>query len=175
MKPLALGIALIVALPLLAAAQAADDTKRNQDSVRHFFERANAHDIPAMLSVVAADANNFGHPAGHEGYRANFEDLFKTYPDWHFEIIDTLAKGDNVVTRCKASGTHRGTGRLQVGPTGKHFEVEHMHWWKLRDGKIVDHFAVRDDLGMFEQLGLFTPPAYVTSPKPTVSPVPNPQ
>jgi hypothetical protein len=32
-----------------------------------------------------------------------------------------------------------------------------MHWYKLRDGKIVDHFASRDDLGMTQQLGLLPP------------------
>jgi predicted ester cyclase len=170
MKSVRLAAAIIAALPLLAAAQTPDNVKRNEDAVRHFFERANAKDIPAMLSVVAADANNFGHPAGHEGYRSNFEDLFKTYPDWHFEIIDTLAKGNDVVTRCKVSGTHLGSGRLQVAATGKHFEIEHMHWWKLRDGKIVDHYANRDDLGMFIQLGIVTPPAYNVSPTVTPSP-----
>ncbi len=39
-------------------------------------------------------------------------------------------------------------------PTGKRFEVQHIHWLKLRDGRIVDHFATRDDVGMMQQLGL---------------------
>jgi predicted ester cyclase len=175
MKSVRLAAALIAALPLLAAAQAPADAKQNEDAARHFFERANGKDIPGMLSVVAGDAKNFGHAAGHEGYRSNFEDLFKTYPDWHFEIIDTLAKGDDVVMRCKVSGTHRGTGRLHVAPTGKHFEIEHIHWWKLRDGKIVDHYATRDDLGMFEQLGIFTPPAYDGRPSVTPTSTPSPR
>jgi predicted ester cyclase len=39
-------------------------------------------------------------------------------------------------------------------PTGKRFEVLQTHWWKFKDGKIVFHQAVRDDLGMMRQLGL---------------------
>jgi hypothetical protein len=40
-----------------------------------------------------------------------------------------------------------------VAPTGKHFEVTHIHWHKLRDGLFIDHYAVRDDLKMMSQLG----------------------
>ena len=32
----------------------------------------------------------------------------------------------------------------------------HIHRYKLRDGKIVDHYATRDDIGMMVQLGLLT-------------------
>jgi predicted ester cyclase len=41
-----------------------------------------------------------------------------------------------------------------VPPTGKRYEAQHIHWFKLRDGKIVAHWANRDDLGMMQQLGL---------------------
>jgi hypothetical protein len=37
-----------------------------------------------------------------------------------------------------------------------------MHWYKIRDGKIVDHYGARDDVGMMEQLGLLAEP----QPKP---------
>ncbi len=42
-----------------------------------------------------------------------------------------------------------------VEPTGKRFEVEHIQWYELRNGEIVDHYAARDDLGMMVQLGLY--------------------
>jgi predicted ester cyclase len=69
---------------------------------------------------------------------------------------------DVVVVRCKVSGTHRGVGKLSVNgrmlvgvpPTGRRFEVSHLHWYRLREGKIVDHYGNRDDLGMMQQLGL---------------------
>jgi hypothetical protein len=65
------------------------------------------------------------------------------------------------------SGTHRGTGEIPVNggmlvgvtPTGKHFEIAAIHWFKLRAGKIMDHYAVRDDLAMMQQLGLSPEPA----------------
>jgi hypothetical protein len=45
-----------------------------------------------------------------------------------------------------------------VPPTHKHFEIEVMHWYKIRDGKIVDRYGARDDVGMMEQLGLLAEP-----------------
>ena len=39
-------------------------------------------------------------------------------------------------------------------PTGRRVAVHHIHIYRLADGQIVDHQAVRDDLGMLQQLGL---------------------
>ena len=64
------------------------------------------------------------------------------------------------------SGTHRGTsgfpvdGGMLVGvqPTGRTFEVQHIHMYRVVNGGIAEHFANRDDVGMMRQLGLFPPP-----------------
>lgn len=71
-------------------------------------------------------------------------------------------EGENVVVRCRVSGTHRGIGRLPVNggklvgvePSGERFEVQHIHWFKIRDGRLVNQHAVRDDLSVMSQLGL---------------------
>jgi hypothetical protein len=48
-------------------------------------------------------------------------------------------------------------GLLQnAKPTGRRFEVLQTHWWRLRQGKIVWHQGVRDDLRMLQQLGLMS-------------------
>ena len=98
------------------------------------------------------------------------EDIYATFPDYHYDIEEMIGQGDSVAARCKVSGTHRGIGKLPVNggmlvgvePTQKHFEIQHIHWFKLRDGKILDHYATRDDIGMMRQLGLL----------PTATPVP---
>jgi len=38
-------------------------------------------------------------------------------------------------------------------PNGKSFKVKHIHRFRLKKAKIVEHFAVRDDLSVFQQLG----------------------
>jgi hypothetical protein len=37
--------------------------------------------------------------------------------------------------------------------------VQHTHWYKLRDGQIIEHTATRNDVGMMRQLGLLPPTA----------------
>jgi predicted ester cyclase len=45
-----------------------------------------------------------------------------------------------------------------VQPTGRAFEVQHIHMYRVLDGKIAEHFANQDDVGMMRQLGLLAPP-----------------
>ena len=76
--------------------------------------------------------------------------------------MDAVAERDSVIVRTKITATHLGIGKLPVNggmligvePTGKSFEAQHIHWYELRDGKIVDHYAIRDDVGMMQQLGV---------------------
>ncbi len=42
---------------------------------------------------------------------------------------------------------------------GRVFAVTQSHWFRLRDGLVIEHWANRDDLGMAMQLGWFQPPA----------------
>jgi predicted ester cyclase len=174
MRRIVLVGSIAVTLPFVAVGQTADDLKRNQDVVRHNLESLSRGDVQSALLDWAEDAKNFGHPVGREGIRQVLEDILTTFPDWHMEIEEMVAEGDSVIVRCKVSGTHRGIGKLPVNggmlvgvaPTQKHFEVQHIHWSKLRDGKIVDHYAARDDIGMMRQLGLLPPePAWPTNPK----------
>lgn len=47
-------------------------------------------------------------------------------------------------------------------PTGKPFAITQSHWFRMEDGKIAEHWANRDDLGMAKQLGWVPPtPAYL--------------
>lgn len=82
------------------------------------------------------------------------------FPDLRFRMDYSVAKGDTVMCEVTLTGTHLGDFQLipplkgpTLKPNGRKFEVKHMHRFRLTDGKIVEHFAARDDLGMFRQLG----------------------
>jgi predicted ester cyclase len=46
--------------------------------------------------------------------------------------------------------------------TGRTLAVRQTHWFRIRDGKIVEHDTVRDDLEMAKQLKWLPPtPAYL--------------
>ena len=47
-------------------------------------------------------------------------------------------------------------------PRGRTFAVTQTHWFRMRDGKVAEHWANRDDLGMGQQLGWNPPtPGYL--------------
>lgn len=152
--------------PVFAVAQATAVETQNREVVRRYFQAINSGNAEAAAAEFAEDAKNFGRAVGSKGIQDRLTDIFTTFPDWKMEVLETVASGDVVVVRCRVSGTHRGVGKMAlngmpvgVAPTGKRFEVTHMHWHTLRDRKIVEHFANRDDLGMLRQLGLLPPKA----------------
>ena len=57
----------------------------------------------------------------------------------------------------RASGTMQGE-MFGIAPAGKSFSAEHVHRHRVVDGKLVERWAVRDDLGTVIQLGNIGPP-----------------
>jgi steroid delta-isomerase-like uncharacterized protein len=162
MKAVITIMAMLLAASLWGLSHAEDNLEKNREVIRRQHEKLNRGDWKAAVEDFAEDTRNHGRPVGRQGVRRVLEDIYTTFPDCRFEIAEMVAEGDSVVVRCTMSGTHRGTGKLPVNggmlagvaPTQKHFEVQHIHWYKLHDGKIVDHRANRDDIGMMQQLGL---------------------
>jgi len=122
--------------------------------------------MAAAAGFFAEDTRNHGRAVGRAGVLAVLKDIQTTFPDVHFTPIEFVADGEWVVVRGRFSGTHHGVGRLPVSggmlvgvqPTGRHFEVQHIHMMQVSGGKIIEHFANRDDLGMMQQLGLLPTP-----------------
>jgi hypothetical protein len=74
--------------------------------------------------------------------------------------------GDLVVVHATMSGHQTGPfvaygpdGAITAvfPPLGRRFATTQTHWFRMRDGKVAEHWANRDDLGMGQQLG-WTPP-----------------
>jgi predicted ester cyclase len=155
--------ALASILSLSAIAQTPAAPGRNEQVIRRLVDAINRHDAKAGAAESSADRKNFGNTVGPKGIEERQADIFTTFPDWHMEIVELIASADIVVVRARVSGTHKGVARMPLNgmpvgaaPTGKRFEVTHMHWYRLRDGQVVEHWANRDDLGMLRQLGLLS-------------------
>ena len=130
-------------------------------------EGHNRQDADAAASFYTEDASNHLRTVGRAGMKAVFETLYRVFPDFHYQIEDSTAEGDRVVCKVTMTGTHRGqpavreafSGMLNdVAPTGKAVRVLQFHSFRIRDGKIAEHAAVRDDMGMVLQLGLVRKP-----------------
>jgi len=88
--------------------------------------------------------------------------LFNVFADWHETIEDIIAEGDKVWYRIKITGTHTGEYRgyfpligkkIRVAPTGKKFTITEVSIKRIANGKIVESWAVYDNLDFYKQLG----------------------
>jgi predicted ester cyclase len=97
--------------------------------------------------------------------------LREAYAELRWEIHEVVAERDLVVVHCTMSGRHvrdfvaydeNGQVKEAFPPTGKRFATTQTHWVRVADGKMIEHWANRDDLGTAEQLGWVPPsPAYL--------------
>ena len=127
--------------------------------LRYVEEVWNGHDLDAIDGLVSPDYLN--HAATTDEYRRGgarliWEWILSVFPDHRFEVEDAAADGQTVALRGTMAGTHEGA--LEgIAPTGKRVVAQQSHWFRVVDGKLAEHWAVRDDLGMMQQLGLMPP------------------
>lgn len=136
--------------------------------------------LTAQLTFFAETSLAHGFPATHDSIRAVLEDIETTFPDVSFEAHEIVAEGDRVMARYTLQGTHKGVQKLPfvhggfltgVPPTGLRFSVQHVHLFRFRDGLIVQHDAVQDNLAMARQFGFeLSAPGQTAYPGATHSP-----
>ncbi len=93
------------------------------------------------------------------------------FSDLRWDVHDVAADGDLVAIHCTMSGRHTGpfvhydgTGAVSqvMPPTGKSFSATQSHWFRHAGGKIIEHWANRDDLATATQAGWIPPsPRYL--------------
>jgi steroid delta-isomerase-like uncharacterized protein len=139
--------------------------EENKAHYRRTFEEVfNQGNLALVDELVAPDfLNHEVSPSmnnrGPDSTRQVVTMLRTAFPDLHFTIEDLVAEGDTVASRVTMSGTHLGPFQ-GIPPTGRSFQQAHMHFVRFRDGKAIEHRAVRDDLGMMRQLGVIPMPAH---------------
>jgi len=84
--------------------------------------------------------------------------LKEQFSDLTAVVEAVVEDGDTVAIRVQAEGTHDGAFNGVVPPTGKRFSTLQSHWYRVDAGKLVEHWATRDDLTMALQLGLVPRP-----------------
>jgi predicted ester cyclase len=132
-----------------------DDNKRIARRVlEELFESGNleaAEELihPEFINHEAPPDN----PQGPEGLKETVGWLRGLWGPMRFEVADEIGEGDKVVARVTMHGRHVGEF-LGKPPTGKEFATKQIHIWRIEDGKVIEHWSVRDDLGQALQLGL---------------------
>ena len=126
---------------------------------------------PEFLNHEAKDEPPAAREHGPAGCYATALWLRNAFEDLRWEIGEVVAEGDLIAVHCTMSGRQvgpfvaydeRGEVAQAFPPTGRTFAITQSHWFRMRDGMVVEHWANRDDLGMATQLGWVPPtPAFL--------------
>jgi predicted ester cyclase len=128
----------------------------NKAVVQEFYDQwtAGAIDFDRLFHSDVTNHQPDREPEkGLDVFRGAVEGVMRAVPDSAWETLRLVAEGDFVVCHNKWAGTYGATAFRGVTTTeGGRFSVEHIHIYRLAEGKIAEHWVVRDDLGMMQQV-----------------------
>jgi len=135
--------------------------EENKAITRRYADEVNKRNLAAMDEIY--DANYIAHVArgqevrGPAGVKELLTTLFSGYPDLHWTIEGMVTKGDKVMLRYTARGTHKGE-IMGISPTGKQITASEISIYRIAGGKVVEGWNIFDQLGMMQQLGAIPSP-----------------
>ena len=114
--------------------------EHNVDGVSHLFDRSFVHHLRGAL------------PPGFEGLRQVGIMMNGAFPDVVVTEEDLIASGDKVVERSSAAATHKGA-MMGTPATNKRIKWSEIHIYRLRDGKIAEHWPEISMMELLQQIG----------------------
>lgn len=131
---------------------------KNKALVRRFYEevwdRGNSDFVYEVFAdnYVRHDLRATEALPGPEGQKKIADDFRAAFPDLRITVDLIVGEGDYVVGRWTASGTHRGSwGPIEA--TGREVTFSAVNIFRFEDGKVVEIWNHRDDLGLAQQVG----------------------
>jgi predicted ester cyclase len=127
--------------------------------LRFIDEAANRADLAVVDELVHIDF--FSHEAvasrgsGPAAVKQTIRRLHGAFAGFRVECRDLLTENGRVAIRARVSGRHVGEYN-GLPPSGREWSVQQIHIVRFLDGKLIEHWASRDDLGALRQLGLLS-------------------
>ncbi len=134
--------------------------EENEEIVRRQFELVSRGDVEGAAALWATVTFNHGRRVDREMMLKVFESLRLVQEKQ--TVYEMIGEREWVAVRTTCVGVHAGEPPIPVNcgvfvglrPSGRSYSVQHMHLFRIVDGKIVEHWANRDDLSMAKQIGL---------------------
>ena len=128
------------------------------------LEVLNNSNFGLLDELVSNDFVDHSAPLGvaptREGFKQSAIALKKAFPDLQYTIDDTIDIDDRVVHRVTARGTMTGD-YMGIRATGRKATWTEIHIGRVADGRLIEHWGLVDQLGMFVQLGVIPAPGQV--------------
>jgi lactoylglutathione lyase len=110
------------------------------------------------ILTEAFTADHLDHVSGRRGVEMMpvvRQWIAATMADAEYEVHGVTSGGGLVMLWVSTRGRHVGSGFPQLAgrpPTGRTVVAEAVHIFRVREGRLAEHWAVRDDLGLLRQL-----------------------
>lgn len=129
---------------------------------RAYFDAVAKRDVEAMAACWEPGAPDVIHGVVDmrvpEDLRTWFGDLFASFPDFSFEVLDVIASGEKAAVHWHATGTFDGGPRFEgLIPNGGRIDLQGCDVLTVREGKIVRNDAYMNAAEMARQLGALPP------------------
>ena len=132
------------------------DPEKNKKVVRDFYEEVFRKRDLTVLDKFMHDEyiqHNQDTAQGKAGFIEFHIGFFAAIPDFSTTINQIVADGDLVFVYNTITGTHSGEGFLGYPPTGNRIHFDTVDMFRLRDGKLCEHWDVADTRALFTQVG----------------------
>jgi predicted SnoaL-like aldol condensation-catalyzing enzyme len=132
------------------------NTEKNKKVVKDFYEEVfRKHYLAAVDRFMHDDyiQHNPDVRQGKTGFVDFHRGFFAAIPDSCATINQIVAEGDLVFVYNTVTGTHTGKGFLDYPPTGNKLKFDVVDMFRLRDGKLCEHWDVADTRALFLQVG----------------------
>ena len=132
-----------------------DEREKNKAVVRRFINEIFEELRPESVDELVGD-DFVWHRAGGDGDKQFLrESTTRTggmLTNIRFAIDDEIADADRVAVRLTASGTATGAFPGAPDAAGHSYSIEEIHIFRLRDGRVVEHWHQYDAMGQQRQL-----------------------
>ena len=130
----------------------------NKDVVRQIEEAWDGNQLDKLEAFFAPGFTQHAAPPGMPATLENAKQMHRmamqALPDRKAAIQEIIADGDKVAVRIRVTGTNTGGFPwLGIEANGNKVDIEWISIYTLKDGKVTEHRAVMDIMGLMQQLG----------------------
>jgi predicted ester cyclase len=137
--------------------------------IEEFVNKGNAAIADRHIAKDIVDHDPANMAGGLEGFKTFVSSWRTAFPDSRMEVESIIGEGDRIMARLRATGTHSGTFN-GIAPTNRKINVQSFDEVLFKNGKVVEHWAVSDQMTLMKQLGV--QPAGTQQAQPSSAPAP---
>jgi steroid delta-isomerase-like uncharacterized protein len=131
--------------------------KQNKEIAKEVFAAIDKNDFEKLKQLLADDyvlkVPGLTEPITRDQIFELIKAHYTSFPDWKHKLEDLIAEGDRVSLKTVEEGTHKATYE-GIAPTGKKAGMTGFHILAIKNGKVVEAWAMNDNLGFMTQLGM---------------------